>query len=103
MSVNQRRQTAPIGTAVVGVGRFGRVHARRYLGLPASRLLALVDPRPETAELASDLGVPWLSHIDHIPPAVQAVSVVTPMASHYPIAKSLLLRGIDVLVEKPMT
>ncbi len=36
-------------------------------------------------------------------PYLEAISVVTPVATHYPIAKAALLAGKHVLVEKPLT
>lgn len=36
-------------------------------------------------------------------PQLDAVAVVTPVATHYPIAKAALLAGKHVLVEKPLT
>src|SRR5688500_523751 len=95
-------QNPPIGTAVVGVGYFGSLHALCYARLPGSRLQALVDPDPLTRSLAEHLGVPWFSQLAGLPPTVRAVSVATPVATHYALAKTLLQRGLDVLLEKPI-
>jgi predicted dehydrogenase len=92
----------PIGIAVVGVGYFGSLHAQCYSNLDSCRLLALVDPDPSKQELAESLGVPWLSHLDDLPPEVRAVSVATPVNTHYAVAKTLIERGYDVLLEKPI-
>lgn len=92
----------PIGIAVVGVGYFGSRHAQCYSHLAGCQLLALVDPDPMKQELAEHLGVPWLSSIDDLPPGVRAVSVATPVNTHYAVAKILLERGYDVLLEKPI-
>ncbi|MEO6563778.1 MAG: Gfo/Idh/MocA family oxidoreductase [Nitrosospira sp.] len=91
-----------IGTAVVGAGYFGSLHALCYSRLAGSRLQALVDPDPMTQSLAEHLGVPWFSHVADIPSTVRAVSVATPVATHYALAKALLQRGLDVLLEKPI-
>ena len=91
-----------IGTAVVGAGYFGSLHALCYSRLAGSQLQALVDPDPMTQSLAEHLGVPWFSHVADIPPTVRAVSVATPVATHYALAKALLQRGLDVLLEKPI-
>lgn len=92
----------PIGIAVVGVGYFGTRHAQCYSHLAGCQLLALVDPDPSKQDLAKRLGVPWLSHLDDLPPGVRAVSVATPVNTHYAVAKTLLERGYDVLLEKPI-
>src|SRR5262245_30194387 len=36
-------------------------------------------------------------------PELDAVAVVTPVATHYPIAREFLLAGKHVLMEKPLT
>ena len=92
----------PIGTAVVGVGYFGRRHALCYARLAGSSLQALVDPDPAAQSLAEHLGVDWYSHVTDLPSTVRAVSIATPVASHYALAKTLLERGLDVLLEKPI-
>ncbi|HYD95288.1 MAG TPA: Gfo/Idh/MocA family oxidoreductase [Noviherbaspirillum sp.] len=92
-----------LGTAVIGVGYFGSLHACCYSRLPGNRLLALVDPDPATQALAERLSVPWYKQLESLPSSVQAVSVATPVASHYEVTRTLLLRGIDVLLEKPIT
>ena len=94
--------SAPIGAAVIGLGYFGGRHAQCYSRLAESQLLAVVDPDPATRPLAEQLGVPWLSDLDDLPATVKVVSVATPVATHHALAKRLLQRGIDVLLEKPM-
>jgi predicted dehydrogenase len=94
--------TSPIDTAVVGVGYFGSLHALCYSRLPGNRLRALVDPDPMTKSFADYLGVSWFSHLSDLPSSVRAVSVATPVATHYALAKALLQRGLDVLLEKPI-
>jgi predicted dehydrogenase len=102
LSVCTADSTLPIGTAVVGAGYFGRRHALCYARLAGSELQALVDPDPATQSLAGYLGIPWYSHVGDLPSTVRAVSVATPVASHYALAKTLLERGLDVLLEKPI-
>jgi predicted dehydrogenase len=99
---NSQDQTRPIDTAVVGVGYFGSLHALCYSRLPGSRLRALVDPDPMTKSFADYLGVSWFSHLADLPSTVRAVSVATPVATHYVLTKALLQRGLDVLLEKPI-
>lgn len=94
---------SPIGIAVVGAGYFGALHARCYARLAGARLIALVDPDPQAQALAGQLGVSWFRHIDDLPDTVRAVSIATPVATHFPLAKTLLRRGFDVLLEKPIT
>jgi predicted dehydrogenase len=39
----------------------------------------------------------------HRADGIEAVSIVTPNSSHYPIARGFLERGIDVICDKPLT
>jgi predicted dehydrogenase len=94
--------SAPVCTGVVGVGYFGALHAQCYANLPSSRLAALVDPEPATQALANKFGVPWYRSIDALPSSVTAVSIATPVETHYALTRTLLERGIDVLLEKPI-
>src|SRR5699024_1525544 len=50
-------------------------------------------------------GVQYTTNIDDIynDPEIQLVVVTTPSSSHYPLAKKGLLRGKNMLVEKPFT
>jgi predicted dehydrogenase len=98
------RAAALIRTAVVGVGYLGRFHAQKYSELPGSLLVAVADPHAASREAVSrELGIP--AHADYraLLGEVDAVSVVTPTAQHFTIAKEFLESGCHVLVEKPMT
>jgi len=102
-AANSMTEPLVIGTAVIGVGYFGSLHAQKYRQLAHSRLVALVDPDPLTFTLSEHVGAIWLKHIDDLPSEVTAVSVVTPVQSHFSLTKALLERGVDVLLEKPIT
>jgi len=89
---------------VVGVGYLGRFHAQKYAQLPDCELLAVVDASSETRErVAAELGTRALADHRELIGQVDAVSVATPTAAHFPIARDLLEGGAHVLVEKPIT
>lgn len=93
----------PVRTAVIGVGAFGRHHARNYAELPEADLVAVVDADPEVRRRAAEQwGVPALADPSELPPDVEAVSVAVPTALHHRVALPLLKRGVSVLIEKPM-
>ena len=86
--------------AVVGLGRFGRTHARKLAGLPGFCLRAAVDRSPAAgAEMAP---LPLLSQVDELPPDVASATVATSDAAHAEVALALMRRGCHVLVEKPL-
>lgn len=95
----------PLRAAVIGVGAFGRHHARIFDEMPgdAVRLVGLVDidergPRP----LADKLGVPLVRRVEELPERIDVASVAVPTTEHRRIAEPLLRRGVHCLVEKPI-
>ncbi|MFP8778240.1 Gfo/Idh/MocA family protein [Hydrogenophaga sp. RWCD_12] len=88
--------------AILGFGRFGRIHALRALAHPAFEVVCVVDPDLQAREAAQAQGFAVAASIDALPGGVQAAAVVTPAHTHADLAVALMRRGIDVLVEKPM-
>lgn len=96
---------------MVGVGAFGRHHARLYHQLQqqgaAVRLVGVVDADPKQAdEVARQFKVPAFASIEQLlasSKAIQAASVAVPTFEHLPVARALMAAGIDVLIEKPIT
>jgi predicted dehydrogenase len=95
---------------VIGVGTFGRNHARVYRqlaeeGVPV-RLVGVVDPDTARADVvARDFGCRSFGSIDQLITThseVQAASVAVPTIHHLSAAKQLTEAGIDVLIEKPL-
>ncbi len=100
------RSDGPPRVAVIGVGGFGRHHARIYGELSAAgeaRLVGLVDLDPVKGKaLAETWKVPLVSRLEDLPEPVDAVTVAVPTTFHARVAKPLLERGIACLVEKPI-
>jgi len=93
-----------IPCAVIGVGYLGRFHAQKYAQLPEARLLAVVDSNATAREaVAAEVGAEPLADYRSLLGKVQAVSVVTPTAAHFGIAREFIEAGAHVLVEKPIT
>jgi predicted dehydrogenase len=95
---------------VIGVGTFGRNHARVYRQLAEEgapvRLVGVVDPHTARADaVARDFGCRSFGSIDQLITThseVQAASVAVPTSHHLSAAKQLMEAGIDVLIEKPL-
>ncbi len=95
---------AKIRVGVVGVGYSGRFHAAKYAQSQQADLTAVVDIRPERARSAAQqFNARDFTHHAQIYDMVDAISIATPTHCHYEIAIDFLDRGIDVLLEKPMT
>jgi predicted dehydrogenase len=90
--------------AVVGVGYLGRFHAQKYAAIAGCELVAIVDERADVGNaVAAELGTRVLTDYRELLGKVAAVSIVTPTASHFEIARAFLENGAHVLVEKPIT
>src|SRR5215467_2766030 len=100
----------PIDVAVIGVGAFGRNHARVYHelmqeGLPV-RLAAVVDQDTARAdEIAQQYGARAFGSVEQMIATrgeIQAASVTVPTIHHLKVARTLMEAGVDVLIEKPL-
>jgi predicted dehydrogenase len=100
----------PISVAVVGVGVFGRNHARVYKELEqqgeAVRLVGVVDSNIDRADLvAREFGCRAFGSVAQMLTThseVRAATVAAPTVHHLEMARSLMEAGIDVLIEKPL-
>jgi predicted dehydrogenase len=98
-----------IRVAVIGVGAFGRNHARVYSELQKQgapvELAAVCDANPErAAELAMEFRAQAFTSLEQLiqKANLQAASVAVPTVHHLPVARTLMEAGIDVLIEKPV-
>jgi predicted dehydrogenase len=93
--------------AVLGVGSLGKEHARIYAELQAAGLIrfaGVYDIAPEAArKIAEKHGTHVFASVAEAAQESDALSVVTPTATHFSLADSLLRAGKHVLLEKPMT
>jgi predicted dehydrogenase len=93
-----------IRAAVIGVGYLGRFHAQKYAQLAECELVAVVDARQEARDaVAAEVNTQALGDYRSLLGQVDAVSIVTPTAAHFSIAREFLEAGAHVLVEKPIT
>jgi predicted dehydrogenase len=99
-----------ISVAVVGVGVFGRNHARIYKELEQQgepvRLVGVVDPNLDRADaVAREFGCRAFGSVDQLLTThseVSAASVAAPTVHHLVVARRLMQAGVDVLIEKPL-
>jgi predicted dehydrogenase len=92
--------------AAIGVGSLGRHHARNYSELSGEGRLEYVgacDVNAETAQaIAAEYGGEAFTDLQELVGKVDMVSIATPTETHCEIACTFLVRGIHVLVEKPI-
>lgn len=96
----------PVKIGVVGLGRFGRLHALTLAGLAESRLMALVGRQHSSLEsLPQELsGVPTWTNLERAidESDAEAWVVACSTASHVTVTRQLLAAGKKVLLEKPV-
>ena len=96
--------------AVIGVGAFGRNHARVYHELEQQgepvRLVGVVDSNPERADaVAKEFDCRAFGSVEQLVSThneVQAASVAVPTIHHLDVARALMQAKVDVLIEKPL-
>jgi predicted dehydrogenase len=96
-----------IRIAVAGAGWWStRIHLPALIAAPGVEVVGVVDPSPERREaVVSTFGIPATfadlpSLLDALP--VDGVVIATPHNTHAALVEQCLLRGVNVLVEKPM-
>jgi UDP-N-acetylglucosamine 3-dehydrogenase len=91
-----------VDVILCGVGRMGRNHLRVLKDSQQFSLRAVVDP--VLAQAGADVGgIPCFASVDQVPDRdFRAAVVATPTEGHHAIAKVLLGRGKDLLMEKPL-
>jgi predicted dehydrogenase len=92
-----------IRVAVVGVGDFGRNHARVWREIPEAELVGVVDTdAARAAQVAGEFGTRAFTGVDELAGRVDAVCLAVPTVEHARIGCRLLEQGMDLLVEKPI-
>ena len=99
-----------IQLALFGVGRWGSHLLRNFLALPTVDMVAVVDNTSEKLaavrakfDLASEIDLTTDAEAVLAHPAIDAVVIATPAATHYTLIKTALKNSKHVLAEKPLT
>jgi predicted dehydrogenase len=92
----------PLRLLLVGCGGIAAAYLQALARTPGLALGAVVEPDPARATPAGAPRFPTVDDWLAAGPACDAALVLTPPASHEPIAVQLLARGLHVLCEKPL-
>lgn len=99
-------QVDMIRWGIIGVGRFGRIHARALQGMYGVEVAALCNRNADKlASAAADLGIPktFRDYRELLADeSIDVVSITTHWEDHHEIARDALASGKHVLLEKPM-
>lgn len=92
-----------IGIGVLGYGRIGRIHADNVRASQSANLVTVADPFFGSAFQAPD-DIPWSREVQSVieDPAVDAVMICTPTATHAPLVEAAAAAGKHVFCEKPL-
>ena len=96
-----------IRVGVIGYGYWGPVVARNFQTADGCQLAAVCDANPAAQERARKAhpGIQVTGDVSEIirSPHIDAVAVITPVWTHFELAKAALENGKHVFVEKPFT
>jgi len=90
---------------VIGIGFWGKNHARVLSELPGTHLVAVCDPDPTRGQsIAKKYEAEWHSKDEDLlrRKDVDAVSICTPTITHAAIALEAAKKGKHLLIEKPI-
>ncbi len=94
----------PLKVGIIGVGHLGSLHLKMYSQISSARLIGVHDIDKMKAEkIAEEFKIKSFASIDELLTEVDAVSVATVTQAHYDVAKQVLMRGVHLLIEKPIT
>ncbi len=96
-----------INFGVIGYGYWGPNVVRNLEGLQGARVLAIADSSQGARERAQKAthGIKIIADAKEVITSteIDAVAIITPVWTHFELAKSALLNGKHVFVEKPFT
>ena len=96
-----------IRVGVIGYGYWGPTVARNFHGTDGCELVTICDRKPAVLERAQKAfpGIAVTSDPSEVlrSPGIDAVAVITPVWTHFELAKAALEAGKHVFVEKPFT
>src|SRR5205809_7630321 len=99
--------TAELGVGVIGYGYWGPNVVRNLRGLENCQLIAISDKNPVALRRAGKIytGVELTTDPSELltSPKIDVVAVVTPVWTHFELAKAALQNGKHVFIEKPFT
>jgi len=102
-----RQRSDVVRVGVIGYGYWGPNIVRNVSSLDNCRLVAICDQNPAALKRASRLypGVWMTSDASEVlkSPDIDVIAVVTPVWTHFELAKTALENGKHVFVEKPFT
>jgi predicted dehydrogenase len=102
-----RKRSDVVRVGVIGYGYWGPNIVRNLRVIESCHLVAVCDKNPSALKRAAQLypGVQMTSNASDLltSPDIDAIAVITPVWTHFELAKAALENGKHVFVEKPFT
>ena len=93
-----------IRVGVVGVGHLGQHHLRIYSQLPEAELVGIHDiDLTKAKEKSEEFNTRYFEELDELLEKTEAVSLVVPTSSHFTVGEEIMKKGVNLLIEKPIT
>ena len=96
-----------IHIGVIGYGYWGPNIVRNFNSIEGAAVVSICDTRPDRLKHAKKAypNIKLTSEVSELiaSPEIDAVAVVTPVFTHFDLAKKALQNGKHVFVEKPFT
>ena len=97
------RNFCMLKVGVFGAGHLGKIHLQQWQQVKDAVLVGFYDPDDQNAAAVIEkFQVPRFDDVETLISAVDAVDIVSPTIFHYDIAKTALLYGKHVFIEKPL-
>ena len=97
----------PLRIALIGAGRHAQHHARAILRCPGVQLVAVADPSDAAQAAMRDIvpGIGCFKTPEELfaSERLNVVHIITPPATHAPLARMAIKAGCHIYVEKPFT
>jgi predicted dehydrogenase len=89
---------------VFGVGHLGRIHVKLLKEISGYELVGFYDPDDKNSQRAiSEFGINRFESPKKLMEACDAIDIVSPTTTHYPIAHDAIKKAKHVFIEKPMS
>lgn len=89
---------------VVGVGHLGQFHVKKFLVIENCTFIGVHDKNPERAkQISESLNVKAFDTYEELLDNIDAIDIAATTTYHYELAKTALLKGKHVFLEKPIT
>jgi predicted dehydrogenase len=102
----QRIEGRPVNVGLVGLGRFGKLHAALLSRLAQARIAAICDAVEAEVQAVGDQFGVAARHTDYDEllnrEQLDCVFLVTPEHLHYEMALKAIERGLPIFLEKPL-